>query len=140
MDLIPMYCSARRSQAMVATTPGWHRPPPRDGARPFLKTSRISRSCNLSRLHQEMSAGGRQSAPVYRSTLETIDATSRCETPPPTQLETAATLPFGAGGNKRTSPGGGTSPTHAAKRWGYFWCIAILLLLLVDGRAARSFR
>jgi len=82
-----------------------------------------------------MSAGGRQSAPVYRSTLETIDATSRCETPPPTQLETAATLPFGAGGNKRTSRGRNVA-THAAKRWGYFWCIAILLLLLVDGSRA----
>src|SRR5258708_10563686 len=62
---------------------------------------------------------------------EALTHCTRCETPPPTQLETAATLPFGAGGNKRTSRGRNVA-THAAKRWGYFCCIAILLLLLVD--------
>ena len=82
-----------------------------------------------------MSAGGRQLAPVYRSTLETIDAPCRCETLQPTQLEAAATLPFGPGGGKRTSQRRNVV-THAAIRCAYFWCIAILMLLFVDGSRA----
>src|SRR4030088_3338089 len=81
-----------------------------------------------------MSAGG-QLAAVYRSTLETIDAPCRCETLQPTQLEAAATLPFGPGGGKRTSQRRNVA-THAAIRCAYFWCIAILMLLFVNGSRA----
>ena len=70
-----------------------------------MKTSRISRSCSLS-IPAKPPAGGRQFAPVCRSTLETTARRPR------------------------------NIASRAARSRGYFWRIVILLLLSVDGSRA----